>query len=109
MRLQALTLVLALAACDEADPEARALVARYGCVSCHEIPNVPGPRGNSGPPLTHMPRQVYVAGVAPNTPEVLARFIADPQAIDPRSAMPDLGVSAEEARIIAGFLLGIGG
>lgn len=84
---------------------ARALIALYGCPACHLVPGMPGFDGVTGPPLDTMPRQVYVAGVLPNTPEALARFIADPQAVDPRSAMPDLGVTRAEAATIAAFLL----
>ena len=61
--------------------------------------------GRTGPPLTDMSRQVYVAGVVAMTPEALAAFIRDPQAVDPRSAMPDLGVGEAEADAIARFLL----
>ena len=88
---------------------ARDLVAIYGCAACHRIPDVPGADALTGPPLTDMARQVYVAGVVPNTPEALAAFIVDPQAIDPRSAMPDLGVSPDEALTIAEFLYAVGG
>ena len=92
----------------EAKPteEVRALLWRYGCPACHVVPGVDGPQGATGPPLTAMAEQAYVAGVAPNTREALAAFIADPQQIDPRSAMPDLGVSPGEAEAIADYLYG---
>lgn len=80
------------------------LVGQYGCGSCHVIPGVTGADGMAGPPLTAMARQAYVAGVAPNTREALTRFIADPRAVDPRSAMPDLGLLSEEAQYIAAYL-----
>ena len=82
----------------------RALVQAHGCGTCHVIPGVEGADGLTGPPLTAMGWQAYVAGVLPNTPEALARFIMDPQAVDPRSAMPRLGLDASEAAAIAAFL-----
>lgn len=102
---------LALAGCDT-DPVrhdmARALIHGNGCGTCHRIPDTQGADGLTGPPLSAMSRQAYVAGVVPNTPEALAAFIADPQEIDPRSAMPDLGLSLDEARLIAEYLYAVG-
>jgi cytochrome c1 len=40
----------------------------------------------------------------PNTPENMVRWLREPQAVNPRSAMPDLGVSEGDARDIAAFL-----
>ena len=108
-------LVLALSACEDrggagmtvegGDADiGEALVAQYGCGSCHTIPGVPGAAADVGPPLQHVARQSYIAGVLPNQPENLVRWIMDPPAIDPRTAMPDLGVSEPEARDIAAFL-----
>lgn len=107
LRLAALAAGLGAGAA-AADEAARALIAEHGCGACHVIPDVPGANGRTGPPLTAMARQSYVAGVLPNTPEDLARFIADPQAVDPRSAMPDLGLTLAEARRIAAFLYEVG-
>ena len=110
MRAAALALA-SLVGC-EADPageETRTLLRQYGCPACHVIPGTAGPEGATGPPLTAMAEQVYVAGVVANTPEALAAFIADPQAVDPRSAMPDLGVSAEEAEAMAAYLYAVSG
>jgi cytochrome c1 len=45
-----------------------------------------------------------VAGKLPNTPDQLVRWIQQPQAVEPGTAMPDLGVSLAEARDIAAYL-----
>jgi mono/diheme cytochrome c family protein len=106
-RAAVLGLFAALGACDAAPSGAQAaleLIQANGCAACHVIPGVPGADGRTGPPLTAMADQAYVAGVAPNTREWLALFIADPQRVDPRSAMPDLGVSEAEALLIADWL-----
>ena len=104
-------LPLLLAGCDDDPPAsaaARALIAANGCGTCHRVPEIDGAYGVTGPPLTAMARQVYVAGVLPNTLEALTAFIEDPQAIDPRSAMPDLGISEDDARLIAQYLYAVG-
>ncbi|SFQ08383.1 c-type cytochrome [Tranquillimonas alkanivorans] len=110
--MRALVLLLALtapAAAQDQWADVRAAIMAYGCGTCHVIPDVPGANGVTGPPLTRMREQAYVAGVLPNMPEALTSFIVDPQAIDPRSAMPDLGVTADEAARMAAFLIEVSG
>lgn len=84
------------------------LIASYGCGSCHTVAGVRGADGLVGPPLTRFGQRSYIAGELINNPENLQRWIRDPQAVEPGTAMPDLGVSAVDARDIAGFLLGDG-
>lgn len=87
------------------DPDRGAVAIRsYGCYACHTIPGVPGPDALVGPPLAGLPERLYVGGVLTNTPENLMRWIQDPQAVSPRTAMPDLGVTEQDARDIAAFL-----
>jgi len=83
----------------------RARIAKYGCVSCHAIPGVRGPGARVGPPLRHLASRAYLAGVLPNTPANLVRWLRDPPAIAPRTAMPDMGLSEADARDIAAYLL----
>ncbi len=83
----------------------RARIAEYGCVSCHAIPGVRGPGARVGPPLRHLASRAYLAGVLPNTPANLVRWLRDPPAIAPRTAMPDMGLSEADARDIAAYLL----
>lgn len=82
----------------------RALVERYGCVACHSIPGLASYGANVGPPLVDLAERGYLAGVLPNTPEDMVRWLRDPPAVDPRTAMPNLGVSRAEALDIAAFL-----
>lgn len=79
-------------------------VVRYGCIACHLIPGIPGPHSKVGPPLSDYAHRTYVAGVAANTPDALAQFIREPRRIAPQSAMPNVGVSAGDARDIVAFL-----
>lgn len=81
-----------------------ALAQRYGCGSCHEIPGVPNARGRVGPSLATLRERAYVGGVLPHTPENVMRWIEDPPGVDPRTAMPRLGVSHADARDITAYL-----
>lgn len=82
----------------------KALIEQYGCVACHAIPGIAGNGGNVGPPLAKMGRRGYVGGVLPNTPDDLVRWLRDPPSVDPRTAMPRLGLSEAEAKDIAAYL-----
>lgn len=87
------------------DPKRGELLLRqFGCGACHRIPGVALADGNVGPPLEHAGRRVYIAGVLPNTPDNMIRFIRAPQAVDPLSAMPDLGLNEPHARDIVAYL-----
>lgn len=61
-----------------------------------------------GPPLMEWARRGYVAGRLPNAPENLVAWLRDPQAISPGSAMPNLGLTAAEARDAAAYLYTLG-
>jgi cytochrome c1 len=80
-------------------------IRAYGCGSCHTIPGISGARGLVGPPLWAMGDRTYIAGVIPNEPAEMIRWIQDPRAIDPLTAMPNLNVTTEDARDIAAYLL----
>lgn len=90
----------------QADPaRGRGLVAARGCVACHTVPGVRGPRSNVGPPLEDLARRAYLGGALPNTPANLARWLLDPPAFNPDTAMPDMDLTPAEAADIAAFLL----
>ena len=77
---------------------------RYECGVCHVIPGIPGSVGHVGPPLDAWSRHPYIAGKFPNTPEVLVRWIQDPPAMAPQTAMPAAGIDATQARDMAAYL-----
>jgi cytochrome c2 len=81
-----------------------AAITRYGCGSCHTIRGISGANALVGPPLTGFASRSYVAGVLPNTPENVIRWIQDPKAVDDKTAMPKLGVNAKDATDIAAYL-----
>lgn len=82
----------------------RMALQQYACVTCHEIPGVVGAKNPVGPPLGGIATRKYLAGVLPNTPDNMIRWLRSPQQIDPQTAMPDLRVSERDARDIAAFL-----
>lgn len=57
-----------------------------------------------GPPLNFFARRTYIAGELPNTPENLFRWIRSPQSVEPNTAMPNLGLSEEQARDVVAYL-----
>lgn len=76
----------------------------YGCHSCHLIPGVPGANSLVGPPLIGWAERGYIAGNLPNEPAHLVEWIRFPQTIEPGTAMPNLGVTEEDARNMAAYL-----
>ena len=82
----------------------RLLLRDYGCGYCHSIAGVQDARGDVGPPLDDIGRRVYLAGALPNTPAHMAQWIRFPQSYRPGTAMPDLGVSAEDANDMVAYL-----
>ena len=82
----------------------KAAVSRYGCATCHTIPGINGADALVGPPLSQMGSRSYIAGVLPNTPDNMIRWIENPPGVDRLTAMPNLGVTDSDARDIAGYL-----
>lgn len=80
------------------------LIRAYGCGSCHTIPRVPGAQAIVGPNLQGIATRAYIAGVVPNTPDNMIRWIVDPPSVDDKTAMPNLHVPAAQARDIAAYL-----
>lgn len=80
------------------------LIASHGCGSCHAIDGIDGADAHVGPPLIDLVRRRVIAGKLSNTPTNLARWIANPQQVDPGDVMPDLGLSDRQAADIALYL-----
>jgi cytochrome c553 len=88
----------------------RAIIATgaHGCAACHAIPGIRSPRGIVGPPLGGVGQRAFIAGQLPNRPDVLAAFLQNPPALVPSTGMPDVGLTAEEARHVAAYLATLG-
>ena len=82
----------------------RDLFAAKGCGGCHTVSGVAHAEGLVGPPLDGVAGRAIIAGKLANTPINLARWISSPQSVVPGNAMPDLPITAQEARDIAAFL-----
>jgi len=82
----------------------KAKLAHYGCGSCHVIPGVDGAQGIVGPPLNFFGRRTVIAGEVQNTADELIAWIMNPQSIEPNTVMPNLNVSAGDARDMAAYL-----
>jgi cytochrome c2 len=76
----------------------------FGCGTCHVIPGVREADGTVGPPLIDFRRRGYIGGELTNTPQHLIEWIMDPHKIEPGTAMPNLGVSEQQARDITAYL-----
>ena len=81
------------------------LLPQYACHSCHLIPGITGSEAYVGRPLEGLAKRRLIAGTLPNTQDNLVRWIRDPQAVDPRTAMPAMGVSERDALDISAYLL----
>jgi cytochrome c len=87
------------------DPQRGALAIRsYGCGTCHRIPGIAGADSMVGPPLDDWVERHYIAGGLPNQPDFLIEWIRFPQAIEPGNAMPNMGVTEQEARDMSAYL-----
>ncbi|RKK04172.1 c-type cytochrome, partial [Teichococcus wenyumeiae] len=78
-----------------------ALFLARGCGACHTVRGTAA-AGRVGPDLTHLgARPTIAAGILPNSPENIDRFIRETQAIKPAARMPSFGMlpPAESAAI----------
>ena len=80
------------------------LIDQYECGRCHTIPGIHDARGVFGPPLNAMSRRTYIAGQIPNNPNNLVQWILAPTSMKPKTAMPAMGLSENQARDVAAYL-----
>ncbi|WP_374471656.1 c-type cytochrome [Phenylobacterium sp.] len=105
----------ALAACSDTrvspaplaggDPgRGRTVVAELGCGACHIVPGVSWPRGRVGPSLEGFGARSLIAGRYPNQPPVLIQWVRDAPSLSPRTGMPAIPMTEQEARDVAAYL-----
>ena len=51
-----------------------------------------------------MADRVYIGGVFGNTPENMVRWLRNPQEVDSLTAMPNVGLTEDDARDITSYL-----
>jgi cytochrome c len=112
----ALVSVLALSACSDetakrsmsfanGDPDrGKTALTSYGCVACHTIPGVRGSNSLMAPPLIGISQRSYLAGMLENTPDNLRSWIQHPRKVNPHTAMPEQGVTDQDASDMAAYL-----
>ena len=67
------------------------------CIACHTR--------NIGPDLTHVgSRETLAAGVLKNTPDNMARWLKNPQAVKPGSYMPNFNLTDSEVKALTAYL-----
>jgi cytochrome c oxidase subunit II len=82
----------------------RALFIAKTCFACHTIRGTIA-AGKVGPDLTHlMSRDTIAAGILPNTPENLRKWIQDPPAVKPGALMPKIDMTPDQLSEIAAYL-----
>jgi len=88
----------------EAVAEGRKIFEHTACINCHTVVGTAA-NGRFGPDLTHlMSRETIGAGLVPNTPENLRRWIQDPAAIKRGSLMPAMGMSDRELDAVTAYM-----
>jgi cytochrome c2 len=80
------------------------LIERYGCAACHQIKGIAHADSKVGPSLEEIRGSSYLGGVMPNSAQNLMKWIEHPRAYNPKTAMPELGVTPAESRDIAAYL-----
>lgn len=78
-------------------------VAR-GCVACHRAPGVSEAVGTAGPNLAGFASRPKIAAVIDHTPANTKRWLMNPAALKPGTAMPNLGLNDEDATNLTAFL-----
>ena len=114
MRIARIAVALVFAgACTRADARTvpggnidrgKAEISATGCGACHVIDGIDDAHGEVGPPLSGIAKRSVIGGVLPNTPDNIMRWIEDAPSISPHTAMPNLGITPEQARDITAYL-----
>jgi len=82
----------------------RTAIGKYGCAACHTIPGIENANATVGPPLSNIAVRGFLGGHLANSPDNMMKWIQHPQAVDPKNAMPELGVTDQDARDITAYL-----
>jgi cytochrome c len=89
---------------DPAVERGQQVIVHYQCGKCHTIPGIRDAHGVFGPPLIAMGSRTVIAGNFPNLPENLAHWVKAPTSMKPKTAMPDLGLTDQQALDVAAYL-----
>jgi len=74
------------------------------CGSCHAIAGTPA-NGVAGPNLTHVASRATIgAGVLTNTPEHMAQWLQNPQAVKPGVLMPNFKLTPDQVNALTAYM-----
>jgi len=79
-------------------------IKQAGCTACHTIPGIRDAHASVGPPLNQIANRTYIGGVLKNTPDNMIKWLLNPPAHAPKTAMPDLHLTEAQARDVAAYL-----
>ena len=80
------------------------IFATNACIGCHTIEGTPGV-GKTGPNLTHFgSRTTLASAILQNTPENLAKWLRNPQAVKEGALMPNLNLSEDQVSGLVAYL-----
>jgi cytochrome c oxidase subunit II len=92
------------ASSDNSTEAGRRVFESTGCINCHAVRGTVA-NGRFGPDLTHlMSRDTIAAGIAPNTPENLRKWIQDPDSIKEGSLMPAMKLNDDDLDALVAYL-----
>jgi cytochrome c oxidase subunit 2 len=91
----------------EAASQGEVTLVTQACAGCHAIRGTPA-QGTVGPDLTDFGERTTIgARTVPNTPENLAKWIVDAQALKPGALMPPMPMSDRDVNNVIAYLEGL--
>lgn len=100
------TVVASGGAPDPGAPPGKTLFLSKGCVACHIIQGIAG-GGVVGPNLSKKGSEPQIAGVLENNKQNMMKWLANPPAAKPGTAMPNLGLTPDETDKLSDYLLSL--
>jgi len=86
--------------------QGKTIFSQSTCVGCHTINGISA--GHIGPDLTHFASRKRFAGyLIDSTPDNLAKWIENPDHLKTGALMPNLGMTAEQSKALAAYLLSL--
>lgn len=86
--------------------QGKTIFTQSACVGCHTITGISA--GHIGPDLTHFASRARFAGsLMESTPDNLVKWIENPDHMKPGALMPNLGMTGEQSKALAAFLLSL--
>ncbi|PWU18638.1 MAG: cytochrome c oxidase subunit II [Candidatus Rokuibacteriota bacterium] len=86
--------------------EGKDVFGKSACVGCHTIAGTSA--GQIGPDLTHFAsRKTFAGSLMGSTPENLIKWIENPDHMKPGARMPNLGMTADQSKALAAYLLSL--